>query len=53
MVEKKISHPSALAKTMLGVMIFFLNGGPKVLTKLLPVSKLHADFLFAAVNTTS
>ena len=45
--------PSALAKTMLGVMIFFLNGGPKVLTKLLPVSKLHANFLLAAVNTTS
>ena len=50
---RSADDPSALAKIMVGVMVFFSNGGPKVLTKLLPVSKLHADFLFAAANTTS
>jgi len=46
-------NPSALAKTMLGVMILCLNGGPKILSKLVPVSKLQANFLYKELATTS
>ena len=43
----------ALAKTMLEVMIFCLNGGPKVLSKQVPVSRLQKDFLDEQINLTN
>lgn len=46
-------NPSELAKTMLGMMIYCLNGGPKILTKMIPVSKLQSSFLFEQINATS
>ena len=30
-----------------------LNGGPKVLIKMMPISKLRSDFLFEQINLTN
>ena len=30
-----------------------LNGGPKLLTKMMPISKLRSDFLFEQINSTN
>ena len=46
-------NPTALAKTMLGVMIFYLNGGSKVLSKLVSISRLQKDFLYEQINLTN
>ena len=43
-------NPADLAKTMLGIMIYCLNGGPKILAKIIPVSKLESNFLFHQVD---
>ena len=50
---RSADNPSALAKTMLGIMIFCLNGGPKFLSRLVPVSRLRADFLFDQIKLTT
>ena len=46
-------NPAELAKTMLGILIHCLNGGPKILLKMIPVSKLQANFLFQQINDVS
>ena len=38
---KSVDDPSLLAKTLLGIMVLCLNGGPKFLTKMIPVPRLH------------
>ena len=40
----------ALAKTVLGIMIKCLHGGPKFLIKMIPVAKLNSEFLFQNVR---
>ena len=46
-------NPAELAKTMLGILIYCLNGRPKLLTKMKPVSKLQLNFLFQEINATA
>ena len=46
------NDPAALAKTLLGMMLIFLYGGPKFLTKMIPVSNLTSEFLFNQVHVT-
>ena len=43
---KSVENPSLLAQTVLSIMLICLNGGPKFLTKLIPISKLTSAFLF-------
>ena len=45
--------PSVLAITMLGILICCLNGSPKILLKMIPVSKLQFSFLFQEINTVT
>ena len=40
-----------LAKTILGIMIKCLFGGPKFLVKMIPVANLDSDFLYNIVTT--
>lgn len=42
---KSADDPKCLAKTVLGIMICCMFGGPAFLTKILPISKLNACFL--------
>ena len=42
--------PTAFAKTMLGVIIHCLNGGPKILSKMIPVSKLQSKFFYKQID---
>ena len=42
-----------LSKTLLGIMAVYLNGGPKVLTKMMKISKFRSDFLFEQINLTN
>ena len=49
---RAINDPSSLAKTILGIMIVCLYGGPKFLSKMIPLSKLDAKFLMTQVNPT-
>ena len=49
---KSVDDPSSLAKTVLGIMIVCLFGGPSFLTKMLPISKLNSKFLFEQINTS-
>ena len=41
-----------LAKTVLGIMVVCLKGGPKFLYKMIPISKLNSNFLFEQINST-
>ena len=50
---KAANHPSSLAQTVLGVMWVFLNGGPRFLSKLIPLSKLDSNFLHQQIQTLS
>ena len=43
---KSVDNPALLAQTVLGIMFICFNGGPKFLTKLIPISKLTSAFLF-------
>ena len=36
---KSVENPCLLAQTVLGIMLICLNGGPKFLRKLIPISK--------------
>ena len=47
---KSVDDPSSLAKTVLGIRVLCLNGGPKFLTKMIPVARLHSAFLFEQIN---
>ena len=45
------NNPSVFADTVLGVMVNCLHGGPKFLTKMIPVSNLDTNFLKQQVET--
>ena len=47
---KAINHPSELATSVLAVMIVCLNGGPKFVAKLIPVTKLTGEYQFSIVK---
>ena len=47
---KSVDDPSLLAKTVLGIMVLCLNGGPKFLTKMIPFSRLCSAFLFEQIK---
>ena len=59
---KSVDNPSLLAQTVLGIMLIYLYGGPKFLTKLIPISKfltklipiskLTSAFLFDQIELT-
>ena len=49
---KSVKNPSLLAQTVLGIMLICFNGGPKFLTKLIPISKLTSAFLFEQTELT-
>ena len=38
--------PQSLAKTVLGVMMSCMFGGPTFISKMLPIAKLHSLFLY-------
>ena len=44
---KAVNKPDQVANTVLSFMVVCLNGGPKFLTKMLPVKELDANFLFS------
>ena len=39
--------------TVIGIILICLNGGPKFLTKLIPISKLTSAFLFEQIELSS
>ena len=47
---KSVDNPSLLAQTVLGITLICLNGGPKFLTKLIPIFKLTSAFLFEQIE---
>jgi len=49
---KALDDPDSLAKTVLGVMITCMFGGPKFLVKMLPVNKLNSQFLYGQIQST-
>ena len=49
---KIINNPSKLAKSVLGIMVVCLYGGPKSLVKMLPVANLNAEFVQHEINQT-
>ena len=50
---RSVDDPSSLARTIVGIMIICLYGGPKFLSKMLPISKLNSKFLIDQVDTTT
>ena len=42
---KSVDNPGCLAKTVLGIMVSCLFGGPNFLSRILPISKLNSTFL--------
>ena len=44
------NNPDQLANTILAVMVKCLFGGPKVILKMIPISKLSSDFLYQTVS---
>ena len=50
---KAVNDPSSLAKTILEIMIVCLYGGPRFLSKMIPVSKLNSQFLMDQVSATT
>ena len=47
---KSVDDPQSLAKTMLGIMVSCMFGGPTFLSKILPISKLNSVFLHDQVQ---
>ncbi|XP_076437845.1 uncharacterized protein LOC143277020 [Babylonia areolata] len=47
---RSVDNPQCLAKTVLGMMVSCMFGGPKFLSKILPVSKLNSQFLHDQVQ---
>ena len=50
---RSADNSTASVKAMLGIIIFCLNGGSKVLFKLVLVSRLQKDFLCEQINFTN
>ena len=44
--------PQSLAKTVLGVMISCVFGGPTFISKMLPIAKLNLPFLYEQIRLT-
>ena len=44
--------PQSLAKTVLGVMMSCMFGGPTFISKMLPIAKLHSPFLYEQIRLT-
>ena len=40
---QSVDNPSLLTQTVPGIMLIYLNGGPKFLSKLIPISKLTSE----------
>ena len=49
---KSVNNSSLLAQTVLNIMLICLNGGPKFLTKLIPISKLTSAFIYEQIELT-
>ena len=49
---KALNHPSMLAKSVLGVMVESLLGGPTFLSKMLPVTQLNSEFMLDEISKT-
>ena len=49
---KAVDDPLSLAKTVLGIMIVCLHGGPVFLSKMLPIAKLKSDFLREQIDAS-
>ena len=49
---KSVNNPSLLAQTVFGIMLICLNGGTKLLTKLIQISNLTSVFLFEQIELT-
>ena len=49
---KSVNYQSLLAQIVFGIMLICLNGGPKFLTKLIPISKLTSAFLLEQTELT-
>ena len=47
---RSVDNPECLAKTVLGIMVSCLFGGPNFLTKLLPISRLNSNFLHEQIQ---
>ena len=45
------NNPNKLARTVLGIMIKCLFGGPEFLAKMIPVCDLNAEFQYEQVST--
>ena len=52
LIGKSVDNPFLLAETVLGIMLTCLNGCPKFLTRLIPISKLTSAFLFEQIKLT-
>ena len=49
---KSVDNSSLLGQTVLAIMLICLNGGPKFVTKLIPISKLTSAILFEQTELT-
>ena len=47
-----MDDPSSLAKTILGIRIVCLYGGPEFLSKMLPISKFNSNFHLEQIDVT-
>ena len=49
-LEIAVNRSTILAETVLGILIVCLPGGPKLLTKIIPVVKMVSAYLFDLVR---
>lgn len=49
---RAVNDPTSLAKTILGIMVVCLYGGPMFLSKMLPISRLTSKFLSEQIDVT-
>ena len=49
---KAMDDLTSLAKTVLGVMVNCLFGGPSFISKMIPIRKLNSQFLFEQIGIT-
>ena len=47
---KSSDNPNALAKTVLGIMLSCMFGGPLFISRMIPISKLSSVFLFDQIK---
>ena len=50
---RSVNDPASLATTVLGIMIVCLYGGPKFLSKVLPVTGLQSSFIEEVIEATN